>query len=56
MLEKAAEFCEQDVRHTTERLTVVLEPLMTVFLGVILAGVALSMYLPYFDLIGKFGK
>ncbi len=56
MLEKAAEFCEQDVRHTTERLTVVLEPLMTVMLGVILAGVALSMYLPYFDLIGKFGK
>jgi len=53
MLDKCASYCERDIRHTTKRILVVLEPLMMVGIGLLIAFIALSMYLPYFQLIGQ---
>lgn len=53
MLQKCAAYCERDVTHATKRLLVVLEPLMMVGIGGLIAFIALSMYLPYFQLIGS---
>ncbi|MFQ6130869.1 MAG: type II secretion system F family protein [Armatimonadota bacterium] len=52
MLDKCASYCERDIRHTTKRILVVLEPIMMVGIGLLIAFIALSMYLPYFQLIG----
>lgn len=53
MLEKIAEFYEEQVDTAVEGLMALLEPLMIVFLGVVIGGIVVAMYLPMFDLINK---
>ncbi len=53
MLIKIADFYEEEVDTAVESLTAALEPVMIVFLGVIVGGMVVSMYLPIFDLITK---
>jgi type IV pilus assembly protein PilC len=53
MLVKIADFYEEEVDTAVESLTAALEPVMIVFLGVIVGGMVVSMYLPIFDLITK---
>jgi type IV pilus assembly protein PilC len=53
MLDKCAAYCERDIQHSTKRILVVLEPVMLVGIGLLIAFIALSMYLPYFQLIGQ---
>ena len=53
MLTKIAEFYEDEVDTAVEGLMALLEPVMIVFLGVIIGGIVVSMYLPMFDLINK---
>lgn len=53
MLIKIADFYEEEVDTAVEALTAALEPVMIVFLGVIVGGMVVSMYLPIFDLITK---
>lgn len=53
LLGKCADYCDRDVRHTTKRIVVALEPLMMLFVGGVIAFVAMSMYLPYFSLIAS---
>ena len=53
MLIKIADFYEEEVDTAVEALTAALEPIMIVFLGVIVGGMVVSMYLPIFDLITK---
>ena len=53
MLSKIADFYEEEVDAAVKDLLTALEPVMIVFLGVVVGGVVISMYLPLFSLIGK---
>jgi len=48
MLEKVADFYDQEVESTTEQLTSLIEPLMIVFIGAIIGSMVIAMYLPIF--------
>jgi type IV pilus assembly protein PilC len=53
MLQKVADFYEDEVDVAVKDLLTALEPIMIVFLGLVVGGVVISMYLPLFSLIGK---
>jgi type IV pilus assembly protein PilC len=53
MLSKIADFYEDEVDAAVKDLLTAMEPLMIVFLGGVVGGVVISMYLPLFTLIGK---
>jgi len=50
MLTKIAEFYEEEVDQAVENLTALIEPFMIVFLGVVIGGLVVSMYLPIFKM------
>jgi type IV pilus assembly protein PilC len=53
MLEKIAEFYEEEVDTAVAGLLTLLEPVMIAVLGVVVGGIVIAMYLPIFDLISK---
>jgi type IV pilus assembly protein PilC len=53
MLQKIADFYEDEVDAATRNLLTLLEPLMIGFLGVVVGGIVISLYLPLFSLISK---
>jgi type IV pilus assembly protein PilC len=55
MLSKIAEFYEDEVDVAVANLTSMLEPLLMVFLGVVIGGVVIAMYLPIFNMAGAVG-
>ncbi|MGO4222610.1 type II secretion system F family protein [Lysobacter sp. TAF61] len=55
MLFKVAEFYEQEVNNAVDALASLLEPLIMVFLGVIVGGMVIAMYLPIFKLASTVG-
>ena len=50
MLNKIADFYEEDVDNMVTNLTAMMEPMIMVFLGVVLGGLIVAMYLPIFKL------
>ena len=50
MLIKVAEFYETEVNNAVDALASMLEPLIIVFLGVVVGGMVIAMYLPIFKL------
>ena len=55
MLSKIADFYEEEVDIAVVNLTSLLEPLLMVFLGVVIGGVVISMYLPIFNMASAIG-
>ena len=53
MLNKIADFYEDEVDEATANLLALLEPLMIGILGVVIGGIVISMYMPLFTLISK---
>ncbi|HEY2496244.1 MAG TPA: type II secretion system F family protein [Candidatus Angelobacter sp.] len=53
MLQKIADFYEDEVDAATKNMLTLLEPLMIGFLGVAVGGIVVSLYLPLFSMIGK---
>jgi type IV pilus assembly protein PilC len=51
MLSKIADFYDDEVDTAVSTLLSLLEPIMIVFLGVIVGGMIVAMYLPIFDMI-----
>ena len=51
MLNKIADFYDDEVDTAVTALTALLEPLMIVFLGVVIGGLVIAMYLPIFRLV-----
>ena len=51
MLDKIADFYDDEVEAAVAALTSIIEPVMIVFLGVIVGGMVVAMYLPIFDII-----
>lgn len=56
MLNKIADFYEDEVENATEAMTSMIEPLLMVVLGSIIAVIVIAMYLPLFNLAGAVGK
>ena len=56
MLQKIADFYEDEVDAAVKDLLAAMEPLMIVILGVVVGGIVISMYLPLFSLIGQLSK
>ncbi|KRF33858.1 pilus assembly protein PilC [Yonghaparkia sp. Soil809] len=50
MLEKISDFYDAEVESTTEQLTALIEPLMIAFMGVLLGGMIVALYLPVFNI------
>ena len=53
MLQKIADFYEDEVDAGTKDLLTLLEPLMIAFLGVAVGGIVISLYMPLFAMIAK---
>jgi type IV pilus assembly protein PilC len=53
MLSKIADFYEEEVDVAVAGLLTLLEPIMIAFLGGVVGGIVIAMYMPIFDLISK---
>ncbi len=53
MLNKIADFYEDEVDVAVDALTALLEPILMVFLGIVVGGMLIAMYLPIFSLAGN---
>ena len=53
MLSKIADFYEDEVDTAVAGLLTLMEPVLIAFLGVVVGGIVIAMYLPIFDLISK---
>ncbi len=56
LLEKIAEFYDQEVKTTVESLTSLIEPLMIATMGVLVGGMVLAVFMPIFKMIGSINK
>jgi type IV pilus assembly protein PilC len=52
MLHKIGDFYDAEVQATTEQLTALIEPLIIAFLGVVIGGMIVALYMPIFSIIG----
>jgi type IV pilus assembly protein PilC len=55
MLSKIADFYDEEVDAAVSGLLAMMEPLMIVFLGVVVGGMVIAMYLPIFDMVSTAG-
>jgi type IV pilus assembly protein PilC len=55
MLVKIADFYDEEVDQAVENLTAAIEPVMMVFMGVLIGGLVIAMYLPIFKMAGAIG-
>ncbi len=53
MLNKIADFYDEEVDEAVAALTSIIEPIVIVVMGVVIGGIMIAMYLPMFDIIGK---
>lgn len=53
MLAKIADFYDEEVDAAVAALTSLIEPIVIVFIGVVIGGIMIAMYLPMFDIIGQ---
>jgi type IV pilus assembly protein PilC len=53
MLQKIADFYEDEVDVAVKDMLTLLEPMMIMFLGIVVGGIVVSLYLPLFSLISK---
>jgi type IV pilus assembly protein PilC len=53
MLQKIADFYEDEVDAATKNMLTLLEPVMITFLGVAVGGIVISLYMPLFSMIAK---
>ncbi len=55
MLSKIADFYEEEVDVSVSNLTSLLEPFLMIFLGIVIGGVVIAMYLPIFQMASAVG-
>jgi len=55
MLEKIANFYDDEVDQAVDNMTTMIEPLMIAFLGITIGGLVVAMYLPIFQMAGAIG-
>jgi type IV pilus assembly protein PilC len=55
MLSKVADFYDDEVKATTEALTSIIEPLLIAFLGIVVGGMVIALYMPIFQMVTVIG-
>jgi type IV pilus assembly protein PilC len=55
MLTKIADFYDEEVDAAVSGLLSLMEPVMIVFLGIVVGGMVVAMYLPIFDMVSAAG-
>ena len=55
MFGKIGRFYMDEMESLAPAITSIIEPVLIVMMGVIVAGILLSMYLPLFELMGQLG-
>jgi len=55
MLSSLAEFYDEEVETEVERVTKLIEPVLLVFMGIVIAAVVIALYLPLFELTSVVG-
>jgi type IV pilus assembly protein PilC len=50
MLNKIADFYDDEVQAATEQLTAAIEPIMIAFMGVVIGGMVVALYMPIFSI------
>lgn len=53
MMEKIAGFCDEEIARWVEWFTRLFEPLLMLFIGFVIGGIVLLMYMPVFELAGN---
>ncbi len=53
MLEKCAEYYDDEVENAIQKMVTLMEPVMIVFMGVVVGFIIISMIMPIFDLYGS---
>lgn len=53
MLEKCAEYYDDEVENAIQKLVTMMEPLLIIFMGVVVGFIIISMILPIFDIYGS---
>lgn len=53
MMEKIAGFCDEEIARWVEWFTRLFEPLLMIFIGFVIGGIVLLMYMPVFELAGN---
>ena len=56
MLNKVSDFYDSEVSSTVEALTSLLEPILIVFLGLVVGTIVIALYMPIFSLISQFSQ
>jgi type IV pilus assembly protein PilC len=55
MISKVADFYESEIDTEISTMTSLIEPIVIIVLGIVIAFILIAMYLPLFDLIGQLG-
>jgi type IV pilus assembly protein PilC len=50
MLHKIADFYDQEVEQSIKGLTSMIEPIVIVFMGILIGGIVIAMFVPMFEL------
>jgi type IV pilus assembly protein PilC len=53
MLNDVSEFTEQEIEHKLQRLVSMIEPLLLIFMAVVVGGMLLAIYLPMIQAAGQ---
>jgi len=56
LLEKIADFYDQQVRATLKSLTSLIEPILIAVIGVVVGGMVMAIFMPIFSMIGNLNK
>lgn len=56
LLAKVAEFYEEEVSTMTKGLTALIEPVLIIFVGLIIGGIVIAVYLPIFNVVTTVGR
>ncbi len=56
MLNSLADFYDEEIETEVARFVTLIEPAMLVFMGVVIAGIVLALYLPLFELTSVMGN
>ena len=56
MLEEYSRFSQREIEIGTKRITSLIEPALTLFLGVVVFFIVISMYLPMFNMVRLFRR
>ena len=56
MLEKISEFYDQEVDYTIDAFTTLIEPVLIMFLGIVIGFIVVALYMPLFSIVTQLSE